>query len=446
MFAQTDVRPLINAGARKADIAQSALEAVVRQTLGGLACGRPIRGNVVFLGGPLEHIPALVIAFRHALGLNKVTGPKPPDAHLYAAMGACETALDAPAVALSELEKRARSLDGHPDEELVLAPLFANAEEHAAFVAAHEASPLAHRWLDDAEGPLFLGFDAGSTTMKYALVDANGALLLSDYRAVEGDTFATARDMMDELLKHVEGESYSRASHFLAHATVTGYGEDLLRAGFGFDSGVVETVAHLRAAQWIRPDVSFLLDIGGQDMKALWVQDGTVVDAVLNEACSSGCGAFVQSCAKSMELTNEEFAKCALSAAHPIDLGAKCTVFMTSRVRQAQKAGAEAGDIAAGIAYSIVKNVMERIVGRGHARSLGPAVVVQGGTFKSDAVLRAFELAAGVTASRPESAHLMGALVLRSSRGIGGRSSRTSFAQPAEPAQASCSEGSACAR
>ena len=409
VFAQTDVRPLINAGARKADIAQSALEAVVRQTLGGLACGRSIRGNVVFLGGPLEHIPALVIAFRHALGLNKSTGLKPADAHLYAAMGACETAVNAPAVALSSLEKHAREIEGHPVEGFVLSPLFENGEEHAAFVAAHAASPLPRTWLDDAEGPLFLGFDAGSTTMKYALIDAEGALLLSDYREVEGDTFATAREMMEGLLRHVEGESYSRVSHFLAHATVTGYGEDLLRVGFGFDSGVVETVAHLRAAQHMCPDVSFLLDIGGQDMKALWVQDGMVVDAVLNEACSSGCGAFVQSCAKSMELTNEEFAKRALSAAHPIDLGAKCTVFMTSRVRQAQKAGAEAGDIAAGIAYSIVKNVMDRIIGRGHSRSIGSAVVVQGGTFKSDAVLRAFELATGVVAMRPESAHLMGA-------------------------------------
>ena len=409
VFAQTDVRPLINAGARKADIAQSVLEAVVQQTLGGLACGRPIRGTVVFLGGPLEHIPALVVTFRRRLGLTKATGIKPPDAHLYTAAGAVLAADDPPVLSLSELERRARAVRALEDDAPHLPPLIESEDELEEFHARHAAERVQSRRLDTVEGPLYLGFDAGSTTVKYALVDDEGALVASDYRNVEGDTFDTARQMLEELYLQVKGGHYTASNRYIARAVVTGYGEDLLRAGFGFDEGVVETVAHLRAAQHFRPDVSFVLDIGGQDMKALWVRDGAVVDAVLNEACSSGCGAFVQSSGRSLQLPYAEFSRAALAAENPLDLGAKCTVFMTSRVRHAQKANAPKGDIAAGIAYSVVNNVMTRIIGKNKAADLGESIVVQGGTFKSDAVLRAFEKVAGVHAVRPDAAHLMGA-------------------------------------
>ena len=409
VFAQTDVRPLINAGASKADIAQSALDAVVRQTLGGLACGRPISGNVVFLGGPLEHIPALVMTFRKKLGLDKRTGIKPPDAHLYTALGAILTAGDPPVIRLSELERKARSGCIADDGAQHLAPLFEDEVETTAFKDRHALARLERKRLDEAEGPFYLGFDAGSTTMKYALVDSAGALVTSDYREVRGDTLKTARQMLEELLLVLEGNAYASTRHRIARAVVTGYGEDLLRVGLGFDSGVVETVAHLRAARQFRPDVSFVLDIGGQDMKALWIRDGRVVDAVLNEACSSGCGAFVQSSARSLGLQLSDFSRIALGARKPLDLGAKCTVFMTSRVRHAQKAGADKGDIAAGIAYSVVNNVMTRIIGKNHTAPLGNSIVVQGGTFKSDAVLRAFEKTVGTNVVRPDCAHLMGA-------------------------------------
>lgn len=458
VFAQTDVRPLINAGAAKADIAQSALEAVVRQTLGGLACGRPIRGNVVFLGGPLEHIPALVIAFRHQLGLDQHTGIKPPDAHLFAAMGAIEARPDAPSVSLSQFEQRLRDWQlardaenscwgeeclservcdgGHGEMDVagspsalhgqlecqcgqecdsreggtpVLAPLFDDDNERREFELRHADERVERVPLSGVNGPLYLGFDAGSTTMKYALVDASGALVASDYRDVEGDTLRTATALVEELLMRLREGAGSKSPRRIARAVVTGYGEALLRAGLGFDNGVVETVAHLRAARQFQPDVSFVLDIGGQDMKALWVRDGQVVDAVLNEACSSGCGAFVQSSAKSLCLSHDEFSRQALAARHPIDLGAKCTVFMTSRVRHAQKAGAPIGDIAAGVAYSVANNVTNRIIGKARAASFGDKVVVQGGAFKSDAVLRAFEKLTGVNAVRPDAAHLMGA-------------------------------------
>ena len=409
VFAQTDVRPLINAGARKADIAQSVLEAVVQQTLGGLACGRPISGKVIFLGGPLEHIPALVMTFRKRLGLSQANGVKPPDAHLFTAAGAILTVQDAPVLSLSELERRARAVKSLEDDAPHLPPLIENPAELEEFHARHAGECVPRRRIDDVSGPLYLGFDAGSTTMKFALVDEEGNLVASDYRNVEGETFETARLMLEDVLMMVKGGAYSTRERFIARAVVTGYGEDLLRTGFGFDKGVVETVAHLRAARHFRPDVSFVLDIGGQDMKALWVQDGVVVDAVLNEACSSGCGAFVQSSGRSLRLSYSEFSREALAAKNPIDLGAKCTVFMTSRVRHAQKASVPKGDIAAGIAYSVVNNVMTRIIGKNKSAALGDSIVVQGGTFKSDAILRAFEKVAGVSAVRPDAAHLMGA-------------------------------------
>lgn len=483
VFAQTDVRPLLNAGARTSDLAASALEAVVRQTLGGLACGRPIKGTVVFLGGPLEHIPDLVQRFRTALGISHKEGIKPPDAHLFTAMGAAlaaaeeaekkqkaqgaegepeagepREALDAeggpeagtPEVgaargtrgaeeaadagmakveapeagtprdphdssrafvhSLSELEERVRQAT-NPENDLVrLPPLFASEDELREFRTRHEGARMERVRLFDCTGPLYLGLDAGSTAVKLAVLDEAGRLAYSDYHATDGDALKTAADMLADLFVALPRSANGTPYAHIAHATVTGYGENLLRAGLGIDSGVVETLAHVRAAQQFQPDLTFLLDIGGQDMKAIWVRDGRVANAVLNEACSSGCGSFIEGTAHSLRSTPYRFAAAALEAREPVDLGTKCTVFMTSRVRHAQKIGVETQDIAAGIAYSVVKNALFRIIGMSQLDSLGPHVVVQGGAFMSDAVLRAFELVGGIEAVRPDTAHLMGAI------------------------------------
>ncbi len=414
VFAQTDVRPLLNAGAAKADIAASALDAVVRQTLGGLACGRPLRGTLVFLGGPFEYVPDLAHRFRRALGLTPTTGILPRDAHLFTALGAA---------LISEEEGKTASLDAlceraaagellEAEEELGRLPaLFSDEAELAAFRERHRAAVFPTLRTFDARGPVFLGVDAGSTTAKVALVDAEGRLVYSAYEPTRGDVLDTVRQMVLGALAALPGSApRGEEAPWIAHATATGYGEDLLRAALGIDSGVVETAAHLRGAQALRPDVSFVLDIGGQDMKALWVESGAVADAVLNEACSSGCGAFIEGTAHSLRSTPSDFAAAALRAESPVDLGMRCTVFMSSRVKHAQKVGASLEDIAAGVAYSVVQNALFRIIGSERATSLGPCVVVQGGAFKSDAVLRAFELICGVEAVRCDRAHLMGAI------------------------------------
>ncbi|MBX9033239.1 BadF/BadG/BcrA/BcrD ATPase family protein [Gordonibacter massiliensis (ex Traore et al. 2017)] len=444
VFAQTDVRPLLNAGARTADIAASALEAVVRQTLAGLACGRPLKGTIVFLGGPLEYIPNLVFRFRRALGLTRETGIKPPNAHLFTARGAALVAREAAddgtpprTASLTELERQVKGAADPLDDLDHLPPLFADAAERAEFEERHAAERMVRMRLFDCEGQLYLGVDAGSTTVKCALVDDAGRLVHSDYRPVEGDVLKTAAVMLGDMYR-VLPRSYGKAEALvhIAHATVTGYGEDLLRAALGIDSGVVETTAHVRAACAFCPEASFVLDIGGQDMKAIWVRDGLVSDAVLNEACSSGCGSFVEGTAHTLHMSPVRFSEAALGAKNPVDLGTKCTVFMTSRVRHAQKIGAMPADIAAGIAYSVVQNALYRIIGRDKVAGLGGTVVVQGGAFKSDAVLRAFELVAGVRAVRPDTAHLMGAigaaLVARDrGRPAGGRTGRSSLVDAA---------------
>ena len=414
VFAQTDVRPLLNAGASKADIAASALDAVVRQTLGGLSCGRPIRGTVVFLGGPLQHMPYLVHRFRRALGLNARTGIKPRYAHMFTARGVAllsERECEEPRP-ISELAERIANIHALEDDLEHLPPLFESAEDAEAFRARHAALTFPRKRLFDVTGNLYVGIDAGSTTVKLAVLDEDRNLVHTAYEPTRGDMLKTLRDMLLELYASMprpynrHEEPYVR----ITHVTATGYGEELLRAAIGVDSGVVETAAHLRAAQHICPDVSFVLDIGGQDMKALWVRDGQVSDAVLNEACSSGCGSFIEGTSYSLRSDPWRFAEGALRAKNPVDLGTKCTVFMTSRVRHAQKVGASIDDIAAGVAYSVVKNALYRIIGVDRIAAMGDAVVVQGGTFKSDAVLRAFELACGKEVKRYEQAHLMGAI------------------------------------
>lgn len=463
VFAQTDVRPLLNAGVRKADIAGSALEAVVRQTLTGLACGRPIKGTVVFAGGPLEHIPDLVHRFRCALGLDRLTGIKPDNAHLLTAAGAAilscpvegahggdegahggdggkrcegkrgegercedegsgealggvteeedgEARLRGPKVlALSEL--RDIIACSHVENDLPrLEPLFSSVEELAAFRKCHRECKVPTIRLYDCKGDLFLGIDAGSTAVKLAVIDECGRLAYSDYRQARGDVLGTTVKMLVDFYRALPSTVEGVPLCNLAHVTATGYGEALLRAGIGVDSGVVETLAHVKAALGIEPELTFLLDIGGQDMKALWVREGVIEDAVLNEACSSGCGSFVEGTAHALKITLDAFGELAAQAQEPLDLGTKCTVFMTSRVRHAQKTGALLQDIAAGIAYSVAKNALFRTIGAEGVSKMGEKVVVQGGAFASDAILRAFELVAGVQALRPDRAPLMGAI------------------------------------
>lgn len=412
VFAQTDVRPLLNAGASKADIAASAYDAVTRQTIGGLACGRPVKGTVVFLGGPIEHAPYLVERFRRKLGLDERTGVKPPDAHLMTARGAALLASRdcAAPLTLAQLSARIAAL-GEPEDDLGrLDPLFDDDRELRRFRQRHRDVSFARARLADARGAVHLGIDAGSTTVKIAVVDEEGRLLHSAYEPIRGEMMSTLKRMLIELYDALPRDRAGNALVRIAHATATGYGEDLLRAGLGVDSGVVETAAHLRAALHLRPDATFLLDVGGQDMKALWIRDGQIVDAVLNEACSSGCGAFIEATAHALHAEPAEFAQRALHAARPVDLGTRCTVFMNSRVRHAQKVGASLDDIAAGVACSVVQNALYRIIGANRLDTLGDAIVVQGGTFKSDAVLRAFERAVGIEATRCEQAHLAGAI------------------------------------
>lgn len=420
VFAQTDVRPLLNAGASKADIAASVFDAVVRQTLSGLACGSPIRGNVVFLGGPLEHMPYLVHAFRRTLGLSARDGVKPKNAHLFTVTGAAllsddtrRLGCDPVVMNTAELERRVASMGDLESDLAFLPPLFEDADELAAFRARHGQAEFERQSIYEATGPLFLGIDAGSTTLKLVALNADAQIVYSVYEPIRGDLVETLREALDGLYRKIEPPSYlphAKPSMWIARACATGYGEELLRAAFGVDMGVVETAAHLRSARHLCDDLDFLLDIGGQDMKALWVRHGMVTDAALNEVCSSGCGAFIEGTAAALKTTPWQFADDALLARHPIDLGTKCTVFMNSRVKHAQKAGAPIEDIAAGVAYSVVKNALHRIIGDDHIPQPGQRVVVQGGTFRSDAVLRAFELLCGVEAVRPAQAHLMGAI------------------------------------
>ncbi len=414
VFAQTDVRPLLNSGASKEDIAASALDAVVRQTLGGLACGRPLHGKVVFLGGPFEHIPYLLKRFCEVLGLDACSGVKPSNAHLFVALGAALTSLDTGAglVRASEIVKGLSSLDASGGGLRRLPPLFDGDGDIRAFKERHAAVSFPRARLFDAKGPLFVGIDAGSTTVKIAVLDESGMMVHSAYRPAKGDVLAALAECLTEFYRNIP-RSCGRTKEpyaWVAHAAVTGYGEDMILSVIGADSGVVETVAHLRAAQELCPDVSFVLDIGGQDVKALWVEEGQIVDAVLNEACSSGCGAFVEGTAYSLGSTPADFSELAMRSSSPLDLGTKCTVFMTSRVRHAQKTGASLDDIAAGVAYSVVQNALYRIIGVEKIASMGDRIVVQGGAFKSDAVLRAFEKISHQRVLRCEQSHLMGAL------------------------------------
>lgn len=411
VFAKTDVQPLLNEGARKEDIAVSIFQSVVTQTISGLACGRPIRGNVAFLGGPLQYLPELRIRFYETLGLDDEHIIVPENAHLFVATGCALAGRDATPELLADVVERLKNLGDIQGSEVVrLDPLFEDEGAYQAFRRRHDSERVQRGDLLSYEGVAYLGIDAGSTTFKAVLIGNDGALLWSHYASNKGDVLGCARAALTDLYHAmpVDADTGHPLVH-IGHATVTGYGEGLLLEALRIDSGEIETVAHLRGAQEMLPGVEFILDIGGQDMKCLRIKDGVIDHIMLNEACSSGCGSFIESFATGLNLEVAEFAQEAIRAKHPVDLGSRCTVFMNSRVKQAQKEGATVGDIAAGLAISVIKNALFKVIKIRDPHDVGEKVIVQGGTFLNDAVLCAFEQLAEVEAVRPDIAGNMGA-------------------------------------
>ena len=403
VFAKSDIQPLINEGATKEDLAASIFQAVVNQTISGLACGKPIRGHVAFLGGPLHFLPELKAAFVRTLNLDDEHTIDLENSHLFAAMGSAMNAQEDNHVLLSEMAER---LSGKLHMEFEIGrmdPLFSSQEEYDAFCRRHEKAKVQRADLADYHGKCFLGIDAGSTTTKLALVGEDGSLLYSFYSNNNGSPVRTAISSMAEIHRLLPADAE------IVRSCSTGYGEALLKAAFLLDEGEVETIAHYYAAAFFDPEVDCILDIGGQDMKCIRIKNHAVDNVLLNEACSSGCGSFIETFAKSLNYTVQDFAKEALFAAHPIDLGTRCTVFMNSRVKQAQKEGADVSDISAGLAYSVIKNALFKVIKGSDASQLGKNIVVQGGTFYNDAVLRSVETISGGQVTRPDIAGIMGA-------------------------------------
>lgn len=411
VFAKTDVQPLLNEGAKKEDIAASIFQSVVTQTISGLACGRPIRGYVAFLGGPLQYLPELRKRFYETLELDDEHIIVPDNAHLFVAGGCALASMNAVPELLSDVVERLENLGDVQGSEVVrLPPLFKDEEDYKEFKERHDNEKVRREDLATYEGAAYLGIDAGSTTFKAALISEDGALLWSTYMNNKGDVLGCAKRAVAELYNQLPLDSASGKSKVrIGHVTVTGYGEALLLEALRVDSGEIETVAHLRGSEEMLPGVEFILDIGGQDMKCLRVKDGVIEHIMLNEACSSGCGSFIESFASGLDLSVSEFAQSAIEARNPVDLGSRCTVFMNSRVKQAQKEGATVGDIAAGLALSVIKNALFKVIKIRDPKEVGSKVIVQGGTFLNDAVLRAFEQLAETNAVRPDIAGNMGA-------------------------------------
>ena len=402
VFAKSDIQPLINDGATKADLAASVFQAVVNQTISGLACGKPIRGHVAFLGGPLHFLPELRNAFIRTLKLTDETAILPENSHLFAAMGAAMQAEGKPREIDAVIDAMSRGVM-LTFELKRMEPLFANDQEYQAFVKRHRKARVQRGDLSQYTGACFLGIDAGSTTTKLALIGAEGQLLWTYYAGNQGNPLKTAIAALGELKEKLP------AGAMIARACSTGYGEELMKSAFSLDEGEVETIAHVTAASFFDPQVDCVLDIGGQDMKCIKLKNGSVDTILLNEACSSGCGSFLENFANSMGYTAPAFAAEALFAQHPLDLGTRCTVFMNSNVKQAQKEGASVQDISAGLAYSVIRNALFKVIKLADASDLGRRVVAQGGTFHNPAVLRAFEKISGAEAVCPDIAGIMGA-------------------------------------
>ena len=414
VFAKTDIQALLNEGASKENVAASVFQSIVFQTITGLACGRPIKGTVCFLGGPLTYLPQLRRQFAKTLHLDDDHVVAPENAQVYVAIGAALGSFDETPVSFMNLMGQLKNVD---ESSLAksdrIDPLFDSEEELREFQQRHSQHTVPYGDLAAYSGPCYLGLDAGSTTIKAVLLSEDLKILYTHYQNNEGSPLMAAKKIIEEV--------YSRLPDgaFIAKTGITGYGEALLKEALHLDIGEVETIAHYQAAAHFCPDVDFILDIGGQDMKCSRLKDGHIEDILLNEACSSGCGSFLDTFAKSLNLSIEEFSKAALMAKSPIDLGSRCTVFMNSKVKQAQKEGATLADISAGLSYSVIKNALYKVIKVKDPEKLGKYIVVQGGTFYNDAVLRAFEKLLGRQVIRPAIAGLMGAfgmgLICRSS-------------------------------
>ncbi len=403
VFAKTDIQPLINDGATKEDLSASIFQAVVNQTISGLACGKPIRGRVAFLGGPLHFLSELKVAFIRTLKLDDEHIVDTDRSHLFAAMGSALNSKEDVFYTMEEMVNKLSSEIKMDFEVARMEPLFENEEAYRQFTERHDKAMVKKGDISNYHGNVFLGIDAGSTTTKIAVVSEDGTLLHSFYSNNNGSPLKTAIDALKDIYRVMPKDCK------IVRSCSTGYGEELMKSAFMLDDGEVETVAHYYAAAFFSPDVDCILDIGGQDMKCIKIKNNTVDSVQLNEACSSGCGSFIETFAKSLNYSVKDFAKCALFAAHPIDLGTRCTVFMNSKVKQAQKEGASVADISAGLAYSVIKNALFKVIKVSDASSLGKKIVVQGGTFYNDAVLRSFEKVADCEAVRPDIAGIMGA-------------------------------------
>lgn len=404
VFAKTDIQPLINEGAALEDLSASIFQAVVNQTISGLASGRTIKGNVAFLGGPLSFLSELRVRFIETLELAEEQVIFPTNSEYFVAIGAAILSPKYERLHLQTVLDHMKETDPTQFSDTKhLPPLFRDDEEYREFVERHDKDRIKRREIKDASGKLFLGIDAGSTTTKAALIDDEKHLLYSYYKNNQGKPLEAVLDMLGELYNLLPAESY------IAKSTVTGYGEGLIRAAFHVDLGEIETMAHYKAAEEFLPGVDFILDIGGQDMKCMKIKDNAIYNIMLNEACSSGCGSFLETYAKSVELDVEQFAKEGLFSNSPVDLGTRCTVFMNSRVKQAQKEGATISDISAGLSYSVIRNALYKVIKLRNPEDAGEKFVVQGGTFLNDAVLRSIEQVVGKEVVRPDIAGLMGA-------------------------------------
>ena len=404
VFAKTDVQALLNQGASHENIAKSVFQAIVNQTIAGLACGHKIEGNVAFLGGPLTFLSELRQCFCDTLELDEAHRIIPENGELFIALGAALMNDECRQITVGELTNEIGALIGIPMEATDrVDPLFKNEDELNEFRNRHAKAVTPKADIKEAVGPCYLGIDAGSTTLKVVLINANNEIIFSHYGPNHGKPLEKSQELIEQIYGLLPKGAY------IAHSGVTGYGEAFLKRALGIDIGEVETIAHYRAAQFFCPDVSFILDIGGQDMKCTKVRNGYIEDIVLNEACSSGCGSFIDTFATSLRLPIEQFAKEGLLAPMPIDLGSRCTVFMNSKVKQAQKEGATVPDIAAGLAYSVIKNALYKVLKVKDPKDLGDHIVVQGGTFYNEAVLRAFEKLMDVEVIRPDVSGLMGA-------------------------------------
>ncbi len=404
VFAKTDVQPLINEGAAKEDIAASIFQAVVNQTISGLACGRPIRGKVAFLGGPLTYLSELRNRFIETLKLKDDEIIIPKEAHLLVATGAALDSLDDEPFSNEELATKIENLKISKDTTTSpIEPLFRDYNEYEEFRKRHSKASVQKAKLQDYKGDCFIGIDAGSTTTKIVLIDNEGKLLYSLYGNNEGNPLQSVIKMLDSLYEVLPKTAKLRFSG------VTGYGEKLIQTALNVDIGEIETIAHFTAAKQFEPDVTSIVDIGGQDMKYIRLKNGAIDSIMLNEACSSGCGSFIETFAKSLNLEISEFVKQAIEAKRPVDLGSRCTVFMNSKIKQAQKEGYSVGDISSGLSYSVIKNALQKVMKIRDFNTLGDKIVVQGGTFYNDAVLRAFEKIVGKNVIRPDIAGLMGA-------------------------------------